>query len=65
MKSETWLALCAAELQHLYSMNTRSAEDDVPSDKWGMETAGVLMEAEAYRGLDPVQAARTFWRDNE
>jgi len=65
MNTETWLALCGAELQHLYSINMRSAGDDVPSDKWGMVTAGELIKSEAYRGLDPVQAARTFWRDNE
>ena len=65
MKAETWLARCAAELQHLYLTNPRSGEDDVPPDEWGMETAGELIDAERYRGLDPVQAARTFWRDDE
>ena len=65
MKAETWLARCAAELQHLYLTNPHSDADDVPPDEWGMETAGELIDAERYRGLDPVQAARTFWRDDE
>jgi hypothetical protein len=30
-----------------------------------MATAGELIDAQRYRGLDPVQAARIFWRDNE
>jgi hypothetical protein len=65
MKAETWLARCAAELQHLYLINLHCGEDDAPTDDWGMETAGELIEAQRYRGLDPVQAARIFWRDNE
>lgn len=65
MKAETWLARCAAELQHLNLTNPRRGEADVPADDWDMETAGELIEAQRYRGLDPVQAARIFWRDNE
>lgn len=65
MKAQTWLARCAAEIQHLYLTNPRRGEDDAPSDEWGMETAGELIDAERYRGLDPVQAARVFWRDNK
>jgi hypothetical protein len=64
MKAETWLARCAAELQHLYLTKPRCGEDDVPSDEWGVETAGELIVDQRYRGLDPVQAARNFWRDN-
>jgi hypothetical protein len=63
MKVETWLARCAAELQHLYLTNPRGRED--PPQEWDMETAGELIGAQRYRGLDPVQAARIFWRDNE
>lgn len=65
MKAETWLARCAAELQHLYSINPRSGEEDLAAAEWGMVTAGALIEAQRYRGLDPVQAARSFWRTNE
>jgi hypothetical protein len=65
MKAETWLARCAAELQHLYLTSPRCSEGDVHPSEWGMETASELLEAERYRGLDPVQAARIFWRDNE
>jgi hypothetical protein len=62
MKSETWLARCAAELQQLYPTNPRSGVGDVPPDEGGLETAGELIEAQRYRGLGPVQAAKTFWR---
>jgi hypothetical protein len=65
MKAETWLASCAAELQHLYLTHPHCGEEDVPPDDWDRETAGELIEAQRYRGLDPVQAARIFWRDNE
>jgi hypothetical protein len=65
MQTETWLARCAAELQHLYLTNPHCGEPDAASDEWGTETAGELIEADRYRGLDPVQAARVFWRDNE
>ena len=65
MKAETWLARCAAELQHLYLAKPHCSEDDVPPDEWGMATAGALIEAQRYRGLNPVQAARIYWRDNE
>jgi len=65
MKAETWVARCAAELQHLYLTHPRCGEDDVPSDAWGMDTAGELIGALRYRGLNPVQAARSFWRMNE
>ncbi len=64
MKADTWLARCAAELQHLYVTSSRRRENDVQPDDWGMETASELIEAQRYRGLDPVQAARVFWRDN-
>jgi hypothetical protein len=30
-----------------------------------MTKAGELIESQRYRGLDPVQAARIFWRDTE
>jgi len=65
MKAETWLARCAAELQHLYLTQSHRGEEAVPPDDWDMETAGGLIEAQRYRGLDPVQAARNYWRDNE
>ena len=65
MKAETWLARCAAELQHLHLTNPHCGEDVVPSDEWGVEAAGELIVDQRYRGLDPVQAARIFWRDNE
>jgi hypothetical protein len=65
MKAETWLARCAAELQHLYLTHPRSGVDDVPPDEWSLETAGELIDAQRYLGLDPVQAARTFWRSSE
>jgi hypothetical protein len=65
MKAETWLARCAAELQHLNLTYPHCAENDAPTDDWGMETAGELIEAQRYRGLNPVQAARIFWRENE
>jgi len=64
MKAETWLVRCAAELQHLYLMNPNRKVNDVPLDDWNMDTAGELIEAQRYRGLDPVQAARSFWRDS-
>ena len=63
MKAETWLARCAAELQHLHLTYRRRGGEDPPQE-WDMETAGELIEAQRYRGLDPVQAARIFWRDN-
>jgi hypothetical protein len=65
MKAETWLARCAAELQHLYLTNPHCDEDDARTNDWGIATAGELIDAQRYRGLDPVQAARTFWRDKE
>ncbi|MBS1178440.1 MAG: hypothetical protein H6R06_2852 [Proteobacteria bacterium] len=64
MKAETWLARCAAELQHLSLMNPNRRVNDVPLDDWNLDTAGELIEAQRYRGLDPVQAARSFWRDS-
>ena len=48
MKAETWLARCAAELQHLYLTHPRSGVDDVPPDEWSLETAGELIEAQRY-----------------
>ena len=65
MQTETWLARCAAELQHLYLTNPHYGEPDAASDEWGAEIASELIEADRYRGLDPVQAARIFWRENE
>ena len=65
MKTDTWLARCAAELHHLYLINPRCREDQRTEADWGIETAGELMEAPRYRGLDPVQAARLFWRGSE
>jgi hypothetical protein len=64
MKADTWLARCAAELQHLCQTNPRGSASPVRPDAWGMDMAGELIEAQRYRGLDPVQAARVFWRDN-
>lgn len=64
MKAETWLARCAAELQHLHLMNPDRRVNDVPPGDWNMDTAGELIDAQRYRGLDPVQAARSFWRDS-
>jgi hypothetical protein len=65
MKAETWVARCAAELQHLHLTNPRRGVEGVPVDEWGIETAGELIDAQRYRGLDPVQAARAFWRTDE
>jgi hypothetical protein len=65
MKAETWLARCAAELHHLHLTRPRCSEEHAPPDEWGNDTAGELMEADRYRGLDPVQAARVFWRDQD
>jgi hypothetical protein len=64
MKAETWLARCAAELQHLYLTNPRRSVRDVLLNDWNMGTASALIEAPRYRGLGPVQAARSFWRDS-
>jgi hypothetical protein len=64
LKAEIWLARCAAELQHLSLMHPRCKVNDVPPDDWDMDTAGELIAAQRYRGLGPVQAARSFWRDN-
>jgi len=64
MKAETWLARCAAELQHLYLLNPSRRVKEVPLGDWNMDTAGKLIGAQRYRGLDPVQAARSFWRDS-
>jgi hypothetical protein len=33
MKAETWLARCAAELQHLYLTNPHCGEPDAASDE--------------------------------
>jgi hypothetical protein len=65
MKAETWVARCAAELRHLHLIKLRCADSDAPPDEWGMTKAGELIESQRYRGLDPVQAARIFWRDTE
>jgi hypothetical protein len=64
MKAETWLARCAAELQHLHLTYPRRSVGELPAGDWNMDTAGVLIDAQRYRGLDPVQAARIFWRDS-
>lgn len=63
MKAETWLARCAAELEHLSL--TRPSQRAVPlaADDAPLHLAGALLGSERYLGLDPVQAARTFWRD--
>jgi hypothetical protein len=63
MKAETWLARCAAELQHLSLTNPRGSVSDVSADDGKMDLAGELIGSQRYLGLDPVQAARTFWRD--
>ena len=65
MKAETWLARCAAELHHLYLTKPRGGEEPAPPDAWDSDTAGELLGADRYRGLDPVQAARAFWRDQD
>jgi hypothetical protein len=64
MKAAIWLERCAAELQHLYLMSPNRRVNDVPLNDWNMDTARDLIEAQRYRGLDPVQAARSFWRDS-
>ena len=63
MKAETWLVRCAAELQHLFAISPRRGH--AAGEQWDLQTAAELIEAQRYRGLDPVQAARAFWRDNE
>ncbi len=63
MKAETWLARCAAELQHLSLTNPHHGASDTSQDDWKIELAGELIGSQRYLGLDPVQAARTFWRD--
>jgi len=65
MKAETWLARCAAELQHLHLTNPRGSVGEAPRDDWNEDTAGELIAAQPYLGLNPVQAARVFWRDND
>lgn len=64
MKAETWLARCAAELQHLSLTNPHDSAIDVSTDDGKMDLAGELIGSQRYLGLDPVQAARTFWRDS-
>lgn len=61
MKAETWMARCAAELQHLHLISLRG-EGVAQRDDWSLATAGELIAAQRYRGLDPVQAARVFYR---
>jgi hypothetical protein len=63
MKAETWLARCAAELQHLYQTDPHFRTNAALAEHWNMDAAGELIEALPYRGLDPVQAARVFWRN--
>jgi hypothetical protein len=63
MKAETWLARCAAELQHLSLTNPHDSASDVSTEDGNMNLAGELIGSQRYLGLDPVQAARTFWRD--
>jgi len=63
MKAETWLARCAAELQHLSLTNPRGSASDVSTDDGKMDLASELIGSQRYLGLDPIQAARTFWRD--
>ena len=64
MKADIWLARCAAELQHLSLTNPHDSALAVSSDDGKMELAGELIGSQRYLGLDPVQAARTFWRDS-
>jgi len=64
MKAETWLARCAAELQHLSLTNPHDGAIDMSTDDGKMDLAGELIGSQRYLGLDPVQAARTYWRDS-
>jgi len=63
MKVETWLARCAAELQHLSLTKPHDRASPASSYDGKMNIAGELIGSRRYLGLDPVQAARTFWRD--
>lgn len=63
MKAETWLARCAAELQHLSLTNPHGSASDASTDDGKLDLAGELIGSHRYLGLDPIQAARTFWRD--
>jgi hypothetical protein len=63
MKAETWLVRCAAELQHLSLINPHDSAGEASQDDGKIELAGELIGSQRYLGLDPVQAARTFWRD--
>jgi hypothetical protein len=65
MDRSTWLIRCAAELERLYLVGPRSGLEDVPAPGWGAETAAELAGTQRYRELEPVAAARAFWRDNE
>jgi hypothetical protein len=64
MKAETWLARCAAELQHLSLTNPHASAIDMSTVDGKMDLAGELIGSQRYLGLDPVQAARTYWRDS-
>jgi hypothetical protein len=64
MKAETWLARCAAELQHLSLTNPHDSPCGMTTEHGKMDLAAELIGSQRYLGLDPVQAARTFWRDD-
>ena len=64
MKAEIWLARCAAELEHLQLTHSRDSMQDAGSTGSSLDTAGELIEAPRYLGLDPVQAARIYWRES-
>ncbi len=64
MKAEIWLARCAAELEHLQVTHSSADSAGATPEERNMDTAGKLIKAERYLGLDPVQAARIYWRDS-
>jgi len=64
MKAETWLARCAAELEHLSLTRPPQRARPPATDDGPLELAGELLGSPRYLGLDPVQAARAFWRDH-
>lgn len=64
MKAEIWLARCAAELEHLQLTHSRDPIKHTSSTDSTLHMAGELIEAQRYRGLDPVQAARIYWRES-
>lgn len=65
MKADIWLARCAAELEHLQLTHSRDPiKDTTSSTDSNLHKAEELIEAQRYRGLDPVQAARIYWRES-